>query len=76
MGKDSKHLTHLGEDELLWPDGRKVRTAGHTTLQLKYYDTAITIPAVVCQDVEGYGHSHIVALVHLDSLVNFSMIRP
>ena len=53
MGKDSKHLTHLGEDELLWPDGTKVRTAGHTTLQLKYYDTTISIPAVVCHDVEG-----------------------
>ena len=53
MGKDPKLLTHLGEDELFAPVGRKRRTAGHTNLQSKYFDTAITTPASVCHKVDG-----------------------
>ena len=35
MGRDPKLLTHLEKDDLFVPDGHKLRTGGHTNLQLK-----------------------------------------
>ena len=53
MGKELRHLTHKGVDELVGPDGTKLRTIGRTTLQVKYNDTAITTKAIVCHGLDG-----------------------
>ena len=53
MGRDPKLLTHLEKDDLFVPDGHKLRTAGHTNLQLKYFNKTITTPATVCHGVDG-----------------------